>query len=1651
LRKKKTSLKKRISLFLSIIMLITMIPSAAFADGAVVTDATDLDVFMNLDPSLGIDTTDFKGLVEDKLDDLISMYEVGADTTSYRFKTSSATIDPTDITKWEVYSHYDTRWYGDSASWYANYNGGVIPSNWYYYPVTDQYMPTANTKTTIETMLSDKAGTTTTGSIWGQTAGLDSHIYAYKENSKPAMQFYGYGTSNWSDFLYYPASATSTKTVDFDVDASNVLPHSLKYAGFLINAGTTGTGSAKTMDGYMILFQYGPANSTSAATTLIGVYLYKLTGANVDTLHANGLKGLASSTTSGYTLVGTSSFNTLYTKSHISLDITSTGLKATIQQINTTTGELTGSSSYLFGSADTYQTLETTGFGGFGPYVDYGVTGHSCSNTSSFRYSNLEMSFAETMSGDSALEAYKYADYLNDSDKRFFVNLTSDSMTPDYSIYSVANDTDKAYLSLIAEDETVLITDEKDGTYLENTLGNNAKNVYDVDDSVIADLVEPGASSEEILAAKVAWLIYSTVYDSGSTTVTPPSTVAIASLLLMDGPGTSASAWTGASQVNQVKKELMQSGGLDIYLNSDSSQNADGLTATYSLTYPNGSTSTITPTTDTDNNNKLYFNLPNTAAAGEYKVTLHYAAGGSVSSTIDGTAYFDVLTDSVSPTIAVSVSGSTASLTFTNREGTGSSAYTSALDSYAVYIDTSSTQPTVSESSYTNVSGTTASVNLSTVASEQGLTLATGTTYYLHVLLRDAAGNIGHSAESFTFNGPVVAFTNPADNTYTAESPYEGSSVTFSLTAGTHAVASYKIGTGASVPTYDADVSATGLSSVDYELPTGEYRLWVAATDTEGGESVPISIYVDNRKSQSLNGTDSYVLEAGVDEGATLNYTSSSSPDLESGESLGEITYTKATDPNNVISLTDGAITIGNYLGTATINVTAAETTSHRQATDLITVRVVKPFTVSLTASGYDAGTGITIVPTYTDQGSFGVGSTRELKYRKIGTADWTTVPTADWSWGTGYTIAFSGLETGTDYEILLSGQNARTTATTDTAVLLFKTPAASAEETGTGTGTVTIKDTENGDEYNISIQDGDTVLDSDVITGDGGDITYTFDDLPDGFYNIVVTHEDETVTDLIEIKDGVQVSGTSMIEFVGTSSTRLTVGTNSPAIAVGNLNALLGDGTTTNTDDSAGITVTDSAILASGGAILIELVSTGLEESDVPDDITKINEIKGGQTLAMLVDLSLYKTVWELNAAAGTTSQMKSASDKLEVAIPLTNVNGSNVKVYRVHEGVAQLIPEATLASDNTTYVWADNYVLDGSTTLTKGATVGTEEFVVLYEGYAVLHVDKFSTYAFAYTPSSSSGSSRSATTKTVTISDTNHGTVSVDSTAQRVGNTVTVTITPDDGYVLSKLSILDGDGKAITYTEKTDGKYQFTMPSSAVTIKAEFSKKQNELADPADTGVAKWLVTDDHIRYMVGDNNGYFNPDKNMTRAEAAQMFYNLLINKDVDSTESFADVSEGAWYKKAVETLATLGIVTGYDGDYNANKYITRAEFTAMAMRFATIAGGNASFSDVSDTDWAYQYIMSAAGYGWIGGYSDGTYKPQALITRAEVVTIVNNMLGRSADEEYINNNLSQLKIFPDVTKSSYWAYYGIVEATNAHDFDASTGEEVWTEIK
>ena len=218
--------------------------------------------------------------------------------------------------------------------------------------------------------------------------------------------------------------------------------------------------------------------------------------------------------------------------------------------------------------------------------------------------------------------------------------------------------------------------------------------------------------------------------------------------------------------------------------------------------------------------------------------------------------------------------------------------------------------------------------------------------------------------------------------------------------------------------------------------------------------------------------------------------------------------------------------------------------------------------------------------------------------------------------------------------------------------------------------------------------------------------------------------------------------------------------------------------------------------------------------------------------------------------------------------------------------------------------------------------------------------------------------------------------------------------------------------------------------------------------LADPETTGVARWLNVDDHIAYLTGYPGGAFGPDNSMTRAEVAQMFYALLNNKNVTITKTFPDVPANAWYATAVNTLASLGMVSGdANGNYRPNDPITRAEFCVIALAFAYEPDNAVCyFSDVSRSDWFYTYVAQAASYGWIGGYTNGNFGPNDRITRAQVTTIVNNMLGRAADRDYVIDHQADLVQFTDLNRT-YWGYYQIMEATNAHDYTKSNGTENW----
>ena len=213
-------------------------------------------------------------------------------------------------------------------------------------------------------------------------------------------------------------------------------------------------------------------------------------------------------------------------------------------------------------------------------------------------------------------------------------------------------------------------------------------------------------------------------------------------------------------------------------------------------------------------------------------------------------------------------------------------------------------------------------------------------------------------------------------------------------------------------------------------------------------------------------------------------------------------------------------------------------------------------------------------------------------------------------------------------------------------------------------------------------------------------------------------------------------------------------------------------------------------------------------------------------------------------------------------------------------------------------------------------------------------------------------------------------------------------------------------------------------------------------------------------HGAYVVGYTDGTFGPDRDMTRSEAATIFARLLAQRNGEhitapTKTTFPDVPVNAWYAGYVSYLARYGIAVGYiDGLFHGDEPITRAEFTAMAVRFfdaygdgdSAIMEESSGFWDVSPGHWAAGYIEDAARYGWVVGYGDGTFHADDEITRAEVVTIVNRLLGREADQEYIADHPRGLVLFPDVSKG-YWAYYDILEAANGHEADVSADPEVW----
>ena len=217
--------------------------------------------------------------------------------------------------------------------------------------------------------------------------------------------------------------------------------------------------------------------------------------------------------------------------------------------------------------------------------------------------------------------------------------------------------------------------------------------------------------------------------------------------------------------------------------------------------------------------------------------------------------------------------------------------------------------------------------------------------------------------------------------------------------------------------------------------------------------------------------------------------------------------------------------------------------------------------------------------------------------------------------------------------------------------------------------------------------------------------------------------------------------------------------------------------------------------------------------------------------------------------------------------------------------------------------------------------------------------------------------------------------------------------------------------------------------------------------------TGVPDKLNGDDHYAYVIGYLDGNVRPNANVSRAETATIFFRLLKSDIRDGNliadNGFSDVSDGQWHNKAISTMAKLGIVKGRRADsFDPDASITRAEFAAICARFNTKPVENSgSFSDISG-HWAENEIERAAAFGWISGYPDGTFRPDARITRAEAMTMINRVLCRMPQSE--SDLLDSMVTWPD-NKPSDWHYLAVQEATNSHDFNRQ-GEvgESWTKL-
>ena len=498
-----------------------------------------------------------------------------------------------------------------------------------------------------------------------------------------------------------------------------------------------------------------------------------------------------------------------------------------------------------------------------------------------------------------------------------------------------------------------------------------------------------------------------------------------------------------------------------------------------------------------------------------------------------------------------------------------------------------------------------------------------------------------------------------------------------------------------------------------------------------------------------------------------------------------------------------------------------------------------------------------------------------------------------------------------------------------------------------------TVKSAEAG-QIDIELVQGNNSFRSTEVTYDtpNEEVLFTLNGVPAGTYNLIAKQGDKTMTVAVIVTDDHVALDLITMPEGDTSSVLSVSGSETPAIVVSGLDQLASD----EEIEERSVTVT----------MTVEAQAAG----EAAEAAEEIQEVADRGSSFVYLDITVKKEIYN-DGDLESTETITETGNTLEFIIPFDFTGKSTVKVYRYHDGVAEALTEDDTGAEGT-------YRLDRT------------------NGLIYVYAEKFSTYAIGYTTMSY----YEPTTYTPTITETEHGTVSVDPESAASGTKVTITVKPDEGYELDTLTVADANGREITLTKNADGTYTYTQPDSKVTITATF-KEVKKSAQSFFVDVAEDSYYYDAVKWAVenGITNGvdetHFAPNASCTRAQMVTFLWRAAGKPEPTITATaFTDIDASAYYYKAVLWAYENGITLGTsDTTFSPNDTVTRAQSVTFLFRaLSGVAGTENPFLDVKEDAYYADAVMWAVQHGITLGTSDTMFSPENDCLRAQIVTFL-----------------------------------------------------------